>query len=196
MPKNILVLDLETQTIFSDHADRKPGSLGISVVGAYCYRTGEYRVYEEREIPVLAHRLADKPLVVGFNIRRFDMPVLAPYLPFDPLQLPMVDMLEQLHTILGHRVSLESVAVATLGHGKSGSGLDAVEYYRKGEMAKLKQYCLDDVRVTREIFEYGAAHGEVFYTAKFGSAKGRAAVTWQVEHPEETGAQAAQMGLF
>ncbi|MBI2342924.1 MAG: ribonuclease H-like domain-containing protein [Deltaproteobacteria bacterium] len=196
MTENILVLDLETKTIFGDHSDRRPESLGVSVVGTYCYRSDTYRIYDEAEIGALEHRLSDKPLVVGFNIRRFDMPVLKPYLHFDPAALPMLDILEIIHGILGHRVSLESIAQATLGAGKSGTGLDAVEYYRTGAMDKLRQYCLDDVKVTRQIFEYGAEHHELFYLKKFDRSKARVPVAWEVAHPDATSAEAAQIGLF
>lgn len=196
MGKNILVLDLETKTIFSDHAERKPENLGVSVVGTYDYKTDKYRCFREEEMAELEERLAEKPLIVGFNIRRFDMPALKPSLHFDPGVLPMCDMLEIIHQKLGHRVSLESVAQATLGTGKSGSGLDAVEYFRKGEWDKLIKYCLDDVKVTRQVFEYGAQHSEIFYTSKFGNSKGRCPVEWKVEHPDEGTQAAAQMGLF
>lgn len=184
MAENILVLDLETKSLFGDHAERRPEALGISVVGTYCYRSGQYRVYDEAEIPELEQRLTERPLVVGFNIKRFDMLVLKPYLHFDPQTLPMLDILDILHKALGHRVSLESVAQATLGTGKSGSGIDAVAYYRNGEIEKLKRYCQDDVAVTRQIYEYGATHGELFYTSKFGNTKGRCPVSWQLTHPE------------
>lgn len=196
MRKNILVLDLETKSIFDDHADRKPEALGVSVVGTYCYRTGASRIYEEHEIPQLEQRLSEKPLVVGFNIRRFDFPVLRPYLRFDPTTLPMCDMLEVIHTQLGRRVSLESVAQATLGSGKSGTGLDAVDFYRRGEIEKLKKYCLDDVQVTKKVFEYGAQHGEIFYLSKFDRSKCRVPVEWRMEHPEAEATGATQMGLF
>lgn len=196
MRDNILVLDLETKSIFGDHVDRKPEALGVSLVGTYCYRTDQYIAYEEREIPELERRLGDRPLIVGFNIRRFDMPVLKPYLHFDPSNLPMLDIMEEMQNVLGHRVSLESVAQATLGEGKSGSGLDAVEYYRRGEIDKLKKYCLDDVKVTRRVYEYGAEHQELFFTSKYGGGKGRAAVAWRVTHPEADSPAAAQVSLF
>ncbi len=183
MGENILVLDLETKSLFEDHAERRPEVLGVSVVGTYCYRSDTYRVYDEKEIGALEERLSDKPLVVGFNIRRFDMPVLRPYLHFDPAILPMLDILEILHNQLGHRVSLQSVAEATLGAGKSGSGLDAVAYYRAGDFDSLRRYCEDDVKVTRAVYEYGAAHGELFFTSKFGNGKRRAPVTWKIVHP-------------
>ncbi|MBI4365909.1 MAG: ribonuclease H-like domain-containing protein [Deltaproteobacteria bacterium] len=185
MPANILVLDLETKNIFQEvGGGRNVEALGVSVAGVFCYRTDEYQVFAEQELGTLEHILAERPLVVGFNIRRFDLPVLRPYLHFDPGTLPMCDMLEEMQKVLGHRVSLNSVAQATLGTGKSGSGLDAVEFYRRGEVDKLKRYCLDDVKITRQVFEYGAQHQEVFYTAKFGPGKGRCPVTWTMEHPE------------
>lgn len=197
MGPNILVLDLETQKVFQEvGGGRNLDALGISVAGLYSYRTEAYQIFEEQELGTLEYLLAERPLVVGFNIRRFDMPVLKPYLHFDPLTLPMCDMLEEIQKVLGHRVSLESVAQATLGSGKSGTGLDAIAFYRRGEMAKLKQYCLDDVRVTRQVFEYGAQHGEIFYTSKFGPGKGRCPVTWQCKHPEETAMAANQFSLF
>lgn len=197
MAPNIVVLDIETQKIFQEvGGGRNLEALGVSVVGVYCYRSNEYQIFEEKELPALEQRLSDRPLVVGFNIRRFDLPVLKPYFHFDPQTLPLCDMLEDMHKILGHRVSLESVAQATLGTGKSGSGLDAIEYYRRGEIDKLKKYCLDDVRVTRQVFEYGVEHAEVFYTSKFGPGKGRCPVAWQMRHPEEGTDAAKQTTLF
>ena len=197
MGADTLVLDLETQRLFQEvGGGRNLEALGVSVVGVYSYRANEYQTFTEPEMGALESLLSERPYVVGFNIRRFDMPVLKPYLHFDPSTLPMCDMLEEMHKTLGHRVSLESVATATIGSGKSGTGLDAVEFYRRGELEKLKQYCLDDIRVTRQVFEYGVEHGEVFYTSKFGPGKGRCPVTWQRRHPEEDTEAAKQATLF
>jgi DEAD/DEAH box helicase domain-containing protein len=196
MGENILVLDLETKSIFADHTDRRPEVLGVSLVGTYCYRSGEYLLYREEQFGALEQRLSDKPLLVGFNIRRFDMPALRPYLHFDAGTLPMVDMLEIIHTQLGRRVSLDNTAQATLGNGKSGSGLDAVEYYRQGDWKKLEHYCRDDVKVTRKLFEYGATHREIFYTNKFDRSKCRIPVSWEMTHPETHSDDATQIGLF
>ena len=56
---------------------------------------------------------------------------------------------------LGKRISLDLLARANLGQerGKTGSGLDAIRYYREGRMDELKKYCLQDVKVTKEIFD-------------------------------------------
>ena len=65
---------------------------------------------------------------------------------------------------LGFRLKLDSIAQETLGHGKSGDGLDALRYYHAGDWNKLISYCLDDVRVTRELYDYGVAHGQLWFS--------------------------------
>lgn len=196
---NIIVLDIETKRGFDEVGGRNNlGALGVSLVGVYLYQQKEYQAYLEEDFPKLLSLLAEKPLVIGFNQRRFDFPVLQAYFKnFDLQKLRMVDILEDLTKTLGHRVSLDSVAQATLGIRKSGHGLDAIRYWNTGQIEKLKKYCLDDVRITREIFEYGAKHGEVFYTDKFGRGKMPAKVKWELElAEEETGENGKQYSLF
>lgn len=174
------VLDLETQKIFDEIGSRNPGELGVSVVGVYFYETDEYICYEESKIGELEQRLANVSRIIGFNIRRFDFPALQPYMKhIDLAKVEMLDLLEELEKILGHRVSLQSVASASLGTGKSGSGLDAVHYYRSGEMEKLKKYCLDDVRITKEVYEFGKKNELIYYLSKDGSNRLTAKVGWK-----------------
>lgn len=194
--KNIIVFDLETQRSFDDVGGRSAfDKLGISVLGAYLYRTAEYVMFEESELGNFEELLQAKPLLVGFNSRRFDCAVLQPYVRVDLAKLPQLDILEEVVKAVGHRVKLDSIAQATLGAGKSGSGLDALKYWRNGEIDKLKSYCMDDVKITHEIYEYGARHGELFFTSKYGMTKARAPVSWKVAHPGGDDAD-KQMGLF
>lgn len=194
---NIIVLDLETKKAFDEVGG--PGNvaaLGVSVVGVYSYIHEEYQAYWESDFPRLLAVLAQKPLVVGFNHRRFDLPVLQPYFRnFDLQQLALVDILEELTKTLGHRVKLDSVAQATLGTGKSASGLDAIRYWNTGDLESLKKYCLDDVRITKEIFEYGAKHGEVLFMDRSGLTKKKAPVNWKMAQ-EEKKEEEKQFNLF
>lgn len=195
MAPNIIVLDIETQNSFDDVGGfRNLEALKVSLVGTYLYKTNEYRCFLENEIGELEALLMDKPLVVGFNTRRFDFAVLKPYLKFNPDTLPQLDVMEEMTKVLGHRVSLDSVASATLGTKKSGSGLDAIRYFREGEIEKLKKYCLDDVRITRELYEYGAKNKELFYTSKYGNAKKSCAIQWDL--PSAGEGPAEQISLF
>jgi len=46
--------------------------------------------------------------------------------------------------------------------------------FREGKMDELCDYCLQDVRLTRDLYEYGKKHGKLLYENKLG--KGEIAV--------------------
>jgi DEAD/DEAH box helicase domain-containing protein len=173
-----IVLDLETQRTFDEVGGRNYEDLLVSVVGVYRYDTDHYECYLEQDLPRLENLLIDCELTVGFNHRKFDMPVLQRYLKLDTTQLPMLDLMENIAETLGHRVSLESVAQATLGIGKTGHGLDAIDFFQKGEWDKLKSYCLNDVKITKEVYEYGVQHGHVYYLTRDGMDRKSVRVQW------------------
>ena len=171
MQKNKIVLDLETQKSFDEVGGRKMHLLKISVVGVYSYLNDKYTTFEEREISELEKLLKSAGLIIGFNIKKFDLPVLEPYLSIPIHSLPVLDIMQEIVRVTGHRVSLNSVAQATLGKGKSGSGLDAIRFYREGKMEKLKRYCLNDVQITKEIYDYGLKYGKLSFASKYGRSK-------------------------
>ncbi len=184
MSENIIVFDIETKHTFDEVGGRGNfAKLGVTIVGTYLYNTSELKGFFEKDVLQLEKLFETKPLLIGFNSKKFDIPVLQPYLKTKLSELPHLDIMEEIEKVVGHRVSLQSVAEATLGIGKSGHGLDAIKYYREGEFDKLEKYCLDDVRITRDVFEYGAKNGEVFFTSKYGPDKRRVPVTWKVSHP-------------
>lgn len=161
-----IVLDLETKKTFDEvGGHHNSDKLGVSVVGVYSYAREQYRTFREEAFGELKEWLEAADLIIGFNSKHFDFTVLQPYYPkFDLRKLPHLDILEEVVFALGHRLKLESIAQATLGHGKSGDGLDAIKYFREGDWARLEKYCLDDVRVTKEIYDYGMSHGYIWYS--------------------------------
>ena len=62
--------------------------------------------------------------------------------------------MKEVQNSMGRRLKLDTVASATLGINKSGNGLDAIEWWSNGEIEKLIKYCKDDVRITRELYDY------------------------------------------
>ena len=168
---NKIVIDLETQKNFKEVGGKNfLEQLKISVCGVYNYETQELRAYREEELPEFEEVLKNTDVVIGFNHRHFDMPVLKPYLKQVKLDdFEYIDIMERLQNVLGYRVSLDKVATATLGTKKSGSGLQALEYYKQGQWDKLISYCLDDVKITRDIYEYGLKNGLVKFKAGWGS---------------------------
>ena len=188
-----LVLDLETQRDFNEVEGRKLELLGVSVVGVYSYQENRYDAYLEADLKTkLAPRLQAAELIIGFNHRRFDLPVLQPYVPYPTAPLPMLDIMEEIVKNLGHRVSLESVAQATLGRGKSGHGLDALKWFKEGRFDLITKYCLDDVKLTKEVYDYGKEHGRLFVASRFSNEKLQVPVFWP-ERKRETGSIAKML---
>lgn len=161
---NKIVFDLETQKEFSEVGGRKKYHLlRVSVVGAYSYAEDKYYVFEEPEVHKFGELLQGADQIIGYNIRNFDYAVLAPYLNFSPSQIPTLDILQVVEESLGHRIRLEAIAQATLGEGKSGTGISAINLWKRGEIDVLKKYCLQDVRLTKEIYEYGMAKRKLMF---------------------------------
>jgi DEAD/DEAH box helicase domain-containing protein len=95
--------------------------------------------------------------------------------------LPTFDILEDIYNRLGFRLSLDHLAKETLNRGKTADGLQAVEWFRNGEMDKLTEYCRQDVRVTRDLFEYGLKNGHLIYREKRSDRRLRLLVDWDLE---------------
>lgn len=164
MTENIVVFDVETQRDIASVGGRAfLERLGVSV--AVAYHVGERRFFhfEEPQMAELIALLRRADLVVGYNIRRFDFPVLSAYTSVALHALPHCDMLAEIECALGHRVKLDSVARQTLGVRKSADGMLALQWWREGRLDLIRDYCQQDVDVTRRLWEYGRAHGHLWY---------------------------------
>jgi DEAD/DEAH box helicase domain-containing protein len=161
---NKIVLDLETQKSFDEVGGRnKFHLLKVSVAVAYSYPENKFFVFEERSIHKLEEILQEADLVIGYNVLHFDYEVLRPYFHFDPQTLPTLDLLVEVEKVLGHRIGLEALASATLASSKLASGMDAITFWRSGQMDKLKAYCTEDVKITRDLYNYALENKKLFY---------------------------------
>jgi DEAD/DEAH box helicase domain-containing protein len=152
----------------------------MSVGVTYSTARSEYKIYRETQVNALIEELRRADLVIGFNTLRFDYEVLAGHNPlFDAGQIRSLDMLVDLEKTLRHRLSLDSIAQATLGVEKTSEGLQALRWYREGKLLEIAEYCCFDVKITRLVHEYGAAHKRLHYTDKHGR-KLSVAVAWQI----------------
>jgi len=163
-----IVLDIETQNTFRDVGAYDPTLLSVSLVGIYDYRTDKYESFLEDELEKLWARLERASFIIGFNSTHFDIPVLNRYYTGDLGKLPSFDILIPIKEALGRGVRLEELAQGTLKYGKTGSGLDAVTFFRDKNFEALRDYCLSDVKITKEIYEYGKEHGLLKYTIPGG----------------------------
>ncbi|MFH2062936.1 MAG: ribonuclease H-like domain-containing protein [bacterium] len=163
-----VVLDIETSNSFADVGKYDPSLLKISLVGVYFYETDSYESYLEPDLTKLWPRLEAADRIIGYNLLGFDYPVMNTYYPGDFMQFPTLDIMKDIEKVVGFRVKLDDVAHETLGEGKSGNGLQAIEFFRRGEIDKLRDYCLQDVKVTKEVYEFGLKNGLVKFRDRMG----------------------------
>ncbi len=176
--RNVVVFDLETQRSFKDVGGRTQlHRLGVSVGVVYSYATDKYTVVTEDTIQQLIDIVLGAELVIGYNLRGFDYEVLRAYTQADLQSLPTCDLMLDLEERLGFRPKLESVVVPTLGAGKSADGLQALEWWRQGEVDKIAEYCTEDVRVTKELYDFGIRNRFVLVN-RFGGKSRQVTVDW------------------
>jgi len=176
--RKVVVFDVETQRSFEEVGGRgQLHKLGVSAAVAYRYDNDEFLEVTEEDVGRLIDILLEADLVVGYNILGFDYEVLRPYTDRDLQRLPSVDLMRDLEARLGFRPKLDSVVVPTLGESKSADGLQALEWWRRGEVDKIMAYCRDDVRVTRDLYDYGKRNRCVL-VARFGGTPRRVEVDW------------------
>ena len=170
--KNIVYFDLETQKSAAEVGgwDRKRDML-MSVGVTYATGDGQYRIFGESQVDDLVKQLLRADLVVGFNIINFDYDVLTHYTPLDLTQAPTLDLMADLEKKLGHRLSLDAVAKATLAAPKVADGMTALRWWKEGKLMEIAEYCCFDVKITKEVHEYGKSKGEVFYNDRFGQKR-------------------------
>ncbi len=164
-----VVFDLETQNTFQDAGSNDPVDLDISVGCAYDSLTNTYTTVAIDELSKLWPIFEQAEVLVGYNSNHFDIPLLNKYYPGDLSTIKSIDLLEDIRNSLGRRLKLDMVAQATIGAKKSANGLQAIKWWREGNIEDIKKYCKQDVKVTKEIFEYALEHKKVLF--KDGSRK-------------------------
>ena len=160
MTLDTLVFDIETQNFFTDPdvGWDNYAALKISVVAVYSYLEDRYYTYEEHEMDKMAELFNDAKRIVGFSMNRYDIPVLNNYfqrIPGAPKlwEMERVDLLEEIEMAMGQRISLDRLAGANLGAHKTHHGSEAGALYREGKMEELKEYCVNDVKLTKDLYD-------------------------------------------
>ncbi len=158
-----VVFDIETANWMSDTGSSDPADLTIALVGAWDSETDSYRSFLEHELPELWNILERTDLLVGYNSDHFDIPLLNKYYPGDLTHIKSLDLLSEVYKAAGRRLKLDAVAEGTLGEKKSASGPQSLQWWRAGEIEKVREYCLKDVELTKKILDYALEHGSLKY---------------------------------
>lgn len=164
---NEIVFDIETQNSFAD-AENDFKRLRVSVVSIYQYINDSYQSFEENELHKLWPLFEKADRIIGFNSAHFDLPVLNNYYLGDLSKFPHLDIMEKVKESLGFRLKLNDIAHATLDMEKSADGLQALRWWKEGKLAEIKKYCEQDVKVTKEVYDFGKQNKQLFYTSLTG----------------------------
>lgn len=163
-----IVVDVEIQKTIEE----TPGGwdstekLGVSVAVVYEFLSDRFRVYGHtpEELIALRERLLRADRISGYNIWRFDFPVIW-QIPgrqrVEVLQEKTNDLLIRIWKSLGLDENnfseapkgwgLDVVAKGTLGVGKIAHGSLAPKWFQEGKWGQLVDYCIDDVTLERDL---------------------------------------------
>ncbi|HPW34385.1 MAG TPA: ribonuclease H-like domain-containing protein [Candidatus Paceibacterota bacterium] len=161
MKKDTIVIDIETKNTFFDVGRDNFSGLEISLIGLYSYNNDKYIAFDEHQFSEAGEYLKNSDLIVGFAITRFDLPVMAKHYDFDLFSIPRIDILDEIELMTGKRIGLDMLAQANIGMGKTGHGLEAATLYKEGKIDELKSYCLNDVKITKELYDLAKNQGHL-----------------------------------
>jgi DEAD/DEAH box helicase domain-containing protein len=174
-----IVIDVEIQKTIEE----TPGGwdatdqLGVAVCVCYEYLTDRFRIYghTNEELVELRERIKRADRISGFNIWKFDLPVIFGL----PGRERVTELLPKTNDILrriwlslglsGDQFSslhkgwgLDPVSRGTLNApGKIANGAQAPRWYQSGEWGKLVNYCVDDVTLERDLVTFVDQFGYV-----------------------------------
>lgn len=147
--------------------------LGIAIGCYYDYQDDRYHYFDSRDLErIMTQFLQRKPLMVSFNGKHFDFPLMATCLQsattadtWAPMQRPWASLIESSYDIL-----YEIWQVDPITRFHTGNGLDAISQangygakemhgayapvtWRTGRYVEVVEYCTGDVWKTKKLFE-------------------------------------------
>ena len=162
-----LVFDIETKNIFQDVGSNNSEDLDISVVGIYDYETDKYLTFTQEEFDKMWPYFQRADVLITFTGEHFDIPLLNKYYKKTGLgdlkTIRSLDVLKEIKTQYGRRMKLDQIAEGTFGINKSGDGFDAVVWWRQGKIDEIRKYCLLDVKITKDVYEFAMKNKKLIF---------------------------------
>ncbi len=158
-----ITLDIETKNFFHDVGSNDPAALDISVVCIHDSFDNTYKSFLEKDFQLLWPIIESADTLITWNGDHFDIPLLNKYYSGDLSKIRSIDLMKEVRGVIGRRLKLDTVAEATLGKKKIANGFEAVDWWNKGEIDKLIKYCIEDVKITKELYDFAVANNKLIY---------------------------------
>ncbi|MEP0821464.1 MAG: ribonuclease H-like domain-containing protein [Ignavibacterium sp.] len=169
--------DIETQRS-ADEVGWENVHLMRLAVGVTWSALEGFRHWQESDAPAMIAYLASFDRIISFNGDGFDAKVLSYYGDVAGIYQRSFDLLKDLRNRLGHRLSLDSIAKATLQVGKTANGLQSLQWWKEGRIDLITAYCEQDVKVLVDVVRYARTYGYVRYLDKMGGPPLTVHVRW------------------
>ena len=172
-PTRTVVFDLETRRLALDVGgwdELKAGKGGISAIVVWDSLSGRHHLYDDTCLDLAVEHLEKADVVLSFNGKEFDVPIVEAVanrklilpLHLDMLQLAWDAAAKALLRKGGN--SLDDLSKRCLGEGKPFNGAHAPYLSDTGQWARLFDYCISDVELTRKLFLYAQDTGGIVGT--------------------------------
>ena len=158
-----ITFDIETKNFFHDVGKNDPALLDIAIIAIHDSETDKYSSYLAEELNQLWPIIERSDMLIGFNTDHFDIPLLNKYYPGDLTKLKSLDIMKEVYNTYGRRIKLDSFAEGTLGSKKIAHGSQATVWWKQGEIEKIREYCIDDVRITKGLYDYAMANNKLIF---------------------------------
>jgi len=185
-----LIFDIETKNIFSDVQSDNPVDLDLSVISIHDSATNKYYSFLEDNLDEMWHFFEDADLLITFNGNHFDIPLLQKYSPLNLSSKNHLDIFAEVEKSIKKKIGLDAIASTTLGTTKSANGLQAVAWWNSGEIDKIIKYCEQDVKVTKDVYDYALKNQKLFYIDRKTNEKTEIKLdtsNWESENNNATG---------
>lgn len=179
MSQRVLIYDIETLCpVLTKDTTPLPGikyassfqdweGLGIACLCCYLMDEEKYRVFDEHNMKEFTELLKSYDVMIGFNNYKFDDNLLSHFNIIDDefIMGASYDILRNVYNGLGLNPDgpfydkkykgngLNKLAELNLGESKVLDGQLAPVLWQQGQYAKVIDYCLDDVRLTKKLYE-------------------------------------------
>ena len=154
---NYIVFDIETYSPSNlDRIDTK--EFKATVIGAFVSwmngGQGEYLAFFEKDVKIFLDLLWHCDLVIGYNHLWFDLPVLQKYSEKNLMSLPSYDIMIEVEKKIGFKLKLDDLCRANFDEDMKTDSFNVYRHYhRDGKWVNLVDYCMNDVRLTNQLFQ-------------------------------------------
>jgi hypothetical protein len=160
---------------------RQTDKLGVACVVLYEYRADRFRVFGPWDVGQLQQRLVQADWVSGYDLLRFDYPLLWGQgwdkfrmgNVFRPLSARTNDLVRRICLAQGmhpdavadyHRVwTLGALGQGTVGRGRAGTGVEAAGHFRAGNWPAAVSFALDAAGLVKNLVDFVERYGYVVH---------------------------------